>query len=1337
MTTKNLSGIFALAMVAGAWANSVDLSGPQGVLGYADSSAHAQYEINYQSLDAGDGIKLPFRYLFNSDPQAGMGWDVPLLTAHAREFDPEKRYGYIEVELICGKKLYFDFPSVHSGGGGSSGSTYLAQTSALSQDGQWYAQITGFPTSPSAGAGDQGEHDFTLTITHWDGWKLYFGHGGQLQTLTTDTSKVLNWNYNGSGQLTSITLAATNATLLSAAYSGSNLTAVTLNGDAYHPQTNTNGQLTQIEHPDGTLDTFDYVNFSSGNEPLYANTSNPSGGNASIEHTNRYGFKRKLTWDPVNHFIVSDGQWNYTRTTPTNWHTGLGPGGIDMVIEHYTAVYMKRTRIATGEWEEITFSGALDGTHTIRGIDGSETRITESRGHGPTYGKTTKVEKKIGGLWVRTYFAAYDETTGRVIRTTDAYEKDTVYTYTDHASGDLPHPISGWSDSINFAPPKTRTVTDATGRYMIYEYDVRGNTVQVTDEAGVKRSYEYDSRDRVTKVKNNAAAAVAQYAYNNNNRVTSFKDADLNETIFEYLNRYGRSWLTKVTTPTGLTREFTYDSHGNRISAKSFNGQTWTLTPNADNLLEKITDPDSHDTQFDYDSRKNLASVENALGDTTTFEYDDLDMVKKVTDALGHDSTYINNGRGQTSSLTDNRGKPYSFEYTSDGPRKKLTFPGSSTITSEYDLVARLTKKTFRDGTFVGISRDDAGRVTGLSQNGGSAQSISYDTAGRVSSIDNPVTSTESYSYNGEGQLSNITYGSDGSASMTYYANGWLKELTYPTGMVVKYEYDTEGRVSKIYKDTVLLVAYTYDTAGRLSAKAFGSTGAITEGYSYNTLNRLTSFTISGTTALWSAEYGYNAIGNRTYSKFPAGTGDVYQYDAIGQLTGVKYGVTNPQSGYTSATSPAGSSIYTYDAAGNRLTSTPLSGPTVIYTANDINQYSSITNDTPLSYDSRGNVSGRGSDSFEYDALGRLVTYKYNGTTACTYKYDTFGRRVQKYKSSSDYENHYNLGTQLLWIKKHSGSTDTNITFIYQPGIDRPVAQVETTGSTTQVYYVHRDALNSVVALSNDSGLVQTYAYDIWGGYSTAVNTGAAISRFLYTSREIDSETGMYYYRARNYSPQYGRFIQLDPVDFAGGDLNLYRYVVNSPVNFIDPFGTQWHKPSDHDMNFDNDGNGIVNAEDDNDGMDSDGDGFDTDCSTGQQDNHRGPGNSGEGGSGGDPGGGDGGNNGMGGFLTINGGFEGFGGLLSLSYDASGFHGYLGMGVGMGLGVSGGLQLDKISVGQRASGVTLRGTLNGGISGLGGNATATWSNNGNKGASARYGIGGAGIGGTFTAGWAW
>ncbi|MDA8416700.1 MAG: hypothetical protein M0Z78_06490 [Betaproteobacteria bacterium] len=105
-----------------------------------------------------------------------------------------------------------------------------------------------------------------------------------------------------------------------------------------------------------------------------------------------------------------------------------------------------------------------------------------------------------------------------------------------------------------------------------------------------------------------------------------------------------------------------------------------------------------------------------------------------------------------------------------------------------------------------------------------------------------------------------------------------------------------------------------------------------------------------------------------------------------------------------------------------------------------------------------------------------------------------------------------------------------------------------------EVYFYHADGLGSVVALTDEKQkVVETYAYDSFGNLKDRDN--ALMQPFTYTGREWDKETGLYYYRARYYDPMEGRFVSRDPSGFAGGDVNLYGYVQNNPVNHKDPSG--------------------------------------------------------------------------------------------------------------------------------------------------------------------------------------
>ncbi|MEK6589051.1 MAG: RHS repeat-associated core domain-containing protein, partial [Nitrospinota bacterium] len=123
------------------------------------------------------------------------------------------------------------------------------------------------------------------------------------------------------------------------------------------------------------------------------------------------------------------------------------------------------------------------------------------------------------------------------------------------------------------------------------------------------------------------------------------------------------------------------------------------------------------------------------------------------------------------------------------------------------------------------------------------------------------------------------------------------------------------------------------------------------------------------------------------------------------------------------------------------------------------------------------------------------------------------------------------------------------IRYIHGPGIDEPLV-IEQKG---KVYYYHADGLGSITALTDGKGkVVQRYDYDSFGKLKRYGNK--VKNSYTYTCREYDRETELYYYRARYYDAKVGRFINRDPIGFEGG-INLYVYVGNNPVSYIDPLG--------------------------------------------------------------------------------------------------------------------------------------------------------------------------------------
>jgi RHS repeat-associated protein len=168
------------------------------------------------------------------------------------------------------------------------------------------------------------------------------------------------------------------------------------------------------------------------------------------------------------------------------------------------------------------------------------------------------------------------------------------------------------------------------------------------------------------------------------------------------------------------------------------------------------------------------------------------------------------------------------------------------------------------------------------------------------------------------------------------------------------------------------------------------------------------------------------------------------------------------------------------------------------------------------------------------------------------YRYDAAGRRVEKKYGNNIITKYVYDGAHCL--AEYDVSNNLRRKYIYGPGVDQPIALIESAGSYAGTYYYHCDGLGSVVALTDDEGdTVQVYEYDVYG--RVGATDANHPNRILFTGREYDKETGLYYYRARYYNPQIGRFLQTDPIGYGAG-INWYRYCRNNPLVLADPSGT-------------------------------------------------------------------------------------------------------------------------------------------------------------------------------------
>jgi RHS repeat-associated protein len=262
---------------------------------------------------------------------------------------------------------------------------------------------------------------------------------------------------------------------------------------------------------------------------------------------------------------------------------------------------------------------------------------------------------------------------------------------------------------------------------------------------------------------------------------------------------------------------------------------------------------------------------------------------------------------------------------------------------------------------------------------------------------------------------------------------------------------------------------------------------------------------------------------------------------------------------------------YVLDLVDNirRITETKDSTTTTIETTiNNRNQYTKFGN-LNLSYDSNGNLKQKGNKNFSYDYKNQLVKYTDPDKTV-EFRYDPFGRRIQKKvelnnSQSSQITNYYHEGYRV--IEERDNSDRVTKQYVYGSGIDEILRMDIYQNQTSTPYYLHHNLIGSITGITDENGnLIELVEYDPYGKPYFLKPTGNPQNPYessesstignttLFQGREYDSETGLYYFRARYYDPELGRFLQPDPKGYVDS-MNLYQAFNLNPINFIDPFG--------------------------------------------------------------------------------------------------------------------------------------------------------------------------------------
>ncbi|MGA1825362.1 MAG: CARDB domain-containing protein [bacterium] len=758
----------------------------------------------------------------------------------------------------------------------------------------------------------------------------------------------------------------------------------------------------------------------------------------------------------------------------------------------------------------------------------------------PAFG-ITKIVNPLGSVTTFDY-----DTNGNQIRITDPLGHMKTMTYTSDNLVEMITDEHGGTTTYEYdSSGNMITEIDALGNVTFYTYDEFGNRTSITNALGNTTFYEYDAMGYPTRIIDPKGAEIIL----NNDAVGN---------LISFVNAKGNTWqyqydaldrIITIINPLENESAFTYNSNGNILSREDAKGAIHKYEHDIHGNLVKRTDPLRNITTYAYDARGNRTSITDAKGNITSYDYDLGNRLIKITDALQGVTSFTYDENGNPSSITDEKDQVTRFTYDRLDRKISMINPLEEQETYGYDNVGNLIRKTLFNGDTTEYEYDSLGRLIKKILQGSDTITYTYDSVGNRIGITNPY-SLLSFEYDENSQLVRVhaagtDYQPETIISYSYDKNGNRESMIDSFGGVTNYSYNELDNLTALTSSNSDPIKFTYDKNGQRIAKILPHNLQTLYNYNLNEELILLANKLGEDVDISNYNYGYDTVGNRISMTDSSGQHN-YTYDNLYQLLQADHPQIQAES-------------FSYDPVGNRLISANSSGW-------DHDAGNKLLNDGDFTYQYiNGCLTQKVSIS-----TGDVTTYTYNsenqliGITTpdyiISYYYDGLGRRICK--EINGLETYYVYDDEdILLILDNSCSIVSQYT--HGPGIDEPIKIEQGDAS----YYYITDGLGSIVQIADSTGnIIQEYTYDSFG--NIVHQSGDLINPYTYTGREYDPESGLYYYRARYYDAKIGRFLSQDPIGFGSGDLNLYRYVNNNPVNWIDPYGLSYLEYNSNTLNL-------------------------------------------------------------------------------------------------------------------------------------------------------------------------
>lgn len=763
-------------------------------------------------------------------------------------------------------------------------------------------------------------------------------------------------------------------------------------------------------------------------------------------------------------------------------------------------------------------------------------------------GRTTKFINPLSKVWTNIY-----DGVGRLIKRTAPEGNSSEWTY-DAKNNPLtvtvkPKPGSPLANKVQtntYHPTfnKVQTVLDPNGKTWTMSYDAatglllsiqkpavgspavnplisftynaRGQVATKTDETGIVTQFNYDTvTEKLTSVVVDFGVSrlnlTKSFGYNTRGDITSVTDARGKTTTatFDVLRRITQ---TAAPAPLSYITNFEYDDNDNckkiqRETGDALNPwQNFQSTFTLDNLLATATDPDGHVKTCDYNSLRLLWKRSDELSRVTEFSYDAAGRLLTSKDpSLTIEETHTYSDNGQIATIKDAKNYVQTLQYDGFDRYSKLVFPDSTYEERTFDANDNVLSLRTRAGNTISYTYDALNRQQTRAPQGQGTVTNVYDLAGRLTKTSKPVIAGDA---------------STGEFQFFFDTAGRVTKEKYPDSKEVLYQLDANGNVTRLTYPDLYFADRVYDELNRLvDVKLNGSASAALH-FDYDKLSRRKKLT-----------YGNGVVTDYTFELDNDFSGVAQTF--VGSSVAFTYGFNNAHELTSQQISDGTNYMWHPSAAG-----------TVAYGAtNNLNQYPTIGG-VSHTYNAAGCLTGDGIWTFTYDTENQLLTANKTGT-AVTNLYDPLHRQ-REHKVGAVRNRFIYAGLQR--IADYDNTTLLN-RYIFGDGLDEPLVQVSASGT---ISYFHHDQQGSIIATTNSGGTVNNkFKYSPFGESATLSGTN-----FGYTGQRYEAESGLYFYKARYYSPKLGRFLQPDPLGFSAG-LNLYTYVNNKPLTHTDPLGLE------------------------------------------------------------------------------------------------------------------------------------------------------------------------------------